>query len=313
MKEPAHGSILIVEDEMIVANGISKSLASLGYDITGNVPDADSALDCAGREKPDLAIIDIRLRGDCDGIIAASELKQRHNIPCIYLTSFSDSNTISRAKRTEPLGFIIKPFQKQELSTCVEIALYRIRMAKERDPCSPDHPAIRSLDRGAGRFVMDLAQASSREVVQFTSMCLHRYFNESTVAQMQICVGEMIQNALEHGSLEIGFETKTRALESGYFADLLESRKNNPLYKNRHIIFKYSINADRALFRIEDEGPGFDHENFHRREHELLSSDRRMHGRGIAISRQLFDTIEYDRGGRRVTMIMKTGPSNRAV
>ena len=120
--------ILIVEDEAIVAEDIRNSLQSLGYTISAVVSSGEEVITKIEEDKPDLVLMDIVLKGDIDGIEAASQIHSRFNIPVVYLTAFADKKTIERAKLTEPFGYIIKPFEDRELHTTVEMALYKHKM-----------------------------------------------------------------------------------------------------------------------------------------------------------------------------------------
>lgn len=117
--------ILIVEDESIVALDIQDRLLELGYDVIGMVDRGDKALALVDSAQPDLVLMDIRLKGEMDGITAAQEIRQRWRIPVIYLTAFSEDNILRRAKLTEPFGYIIKPFEDREIQAAIEVALYK--------------------------------------------------------------------------------------------------------------------------------------------------------------------------------------------
>ncbi len=117
--------ILIVEDERIVAEDIKTKLEHVGYAIAGIVNSGDESVQKAEKLKPDLVLMDIVLEGKMDGIEAAGEILSKLNIPVVYLTAYSDTKTLKRAKVTEPFGFIIKPFETQDLFTSIEMALYR--------------------------------------------------------------------------------------------------------------------------------------------------------------------------------------------
>jgi len=118
-------SILIVEDEKIVAKDIENSLIKLGYNVADVVSTGDDAVKSAIEKKPDLALVDIMLKGDKDGIEAASEMREISNIPVIFLTAYADESTVSRAKHAEPYGYIIKPFKEIDLKTTIEIAMHK--------------------------------------------------------------------------------------------------------------------------------------------------------------------------------------------
>ncbi len=119
--------IMVVDDEHIVALDICNTLERLGYKVPVIVATGESAVAAAGWEKPDLVLMDIKLKGDMDGIAAAREIHSRHDVPIIYLTAFSDDQTLQRAKMTEAFGYLIKPFDERELHSAIEIALYKHR------------------------------------------------------------------------------------------------------------------------------------------------------------------------------------------
>ena len=124
-------NILVVEDEAIVSKDIQQSLKKLGYNIVGASSTGEKAIELAEEHKPDLVLMDIMLKGDMSGIDAAEKIKASLNIPVIYLTAYADENTLSKAKVTEPYGYIIKPFKEIDLHTSIEMALYK--HSKERE------------------------------------------------------------------------------------------------------------------------------------------------------------------------------------
>lgn len=124
-------NILVVEDEAIVSKDIQQSLKKLGYNIVGASATGEKAIELANEYKPDLVLMDIMLKGDMSGIDTAEKIKETLNIPVIYLTAYADENTLSKAKVTEPYGYIIKPFKEIDLHTSIEMALYK--HSKERE------------------------------------------------------------------------------------------------------------------------------------------------------------------------------------
>jgi len=117
--------ILVVEDEGIVALHIRNSLTHLGYEIFDIVSSGEQALKVTEQAKPDLTLMDIQLSGKMDGVETAQILFKRHQIPVIYLTAFADSQTIDRAKNSEPFGYLVKPFEEKDLRGALEMALYK--------------------------------------------------------------------------------------------------------------------------------------------------------------------------------------------
>jgi PAS domain S-box-containing protein len=123
--------ILIVEDESIVAMDIKHRAEGLGYEVTNITPSGEEALKLVRENPPDLVLMDIVLKGKIDGIETAQRIHDDFDIPVLYLTAYSDEETLKRAKITEPFGYIIKPFEDRELHSSVEIAIYKHEMDRK--------------------------------------------------------------------------------------------------------------------------------------------------------------------------------------
>lgn len=121
-------NILVVEDETIVANNIKKRLESCGYIVDKIVNNADDAFKFALELKPNIVLMDIKLKGKTDGIEAAEKIQGKINIPVIFLTSYADENTFLKAKAIMPFGYLIKPFESKELERTVELAIFKHAM-----------------------------------------------------------------------------------------------------------------------------------------------------------------------------------------
>lgn len=124
--------ILIVEDESIVAFNIQHRLEGLGYVVTEIISSGEAAIQSVAQNLPELVLMDIKLKGRVDGIEAAAQLRNRFQIPVVYLTAYTDDETIERAKLTEPYGYILKPFEARDLCTTIEVALYNHQMEQQR-------------------------------------------------------------------------------------------------------------------------------------------------------------------------------------
>jgi len=131
-------SVLIVEDEAILAAHLASKVKLLGYRVTGPVPTGEEALALAQAERPDIALLDIRLAGHMDGVQTATRLKQWRDIPVIFLTAHSDQETLKRASAVGPYGYILKPFEERDLATQLAVTLYKhqaeasLRQSEER-------------------------------------------------------------------------------------------------------------------------------------------------------------------------------------
>ena len=123
--------ILVVEDESIVAKDIQRTLEKLGYEVPATASSAESAFQKLEEVEPDLVFLDIKLKGEKDGVHIAEHIKDRYDIPVVFLTSFVDQDTIDRAKVTEPYGYLVKPFNEGDLKTTVEMALFKFSKDRE--------------------------------------------------------------------------------------------------------------------------------------------------------------------------------------
>jgi two-component system cell cycle sensor histidine kinase/response regulator CckA len=121
-------TILVVEDEVIVAMDLQQRLGELGYRVVGTAVSGAEALQQARTLTPELVLMDIRLQGPMDGIEAATEIRRQYNTPVVYLTAHSDEPTLGRAKLTEPVGYLLKPVEDRELQIAIEMALYKHQM-----------------------------------------------------------------------------------------------------------------------------------------------------------------------------------------
>jgi len=136
---------------------------------------------------------------------------------------------------------------------------------------------------------------------------LAKYMGKGEAEILFIGLREIVLNAIEHGNLHISFDEKTKAQGEDRYIELLMDRQKEPLYRNKKVTIHSSINSDEVIYRISDEGPGFDHKTF-------VSSTRHQidetfeHGRGISIALQLFDDISYNEKGNQVTLTKKLNP-----
>jgi len=124
-QEVRSNRLLIVEDELIIAQDLVHILTDLGYVVVGTSTTGDEAVTQAHDLQPNLVLMDIRLAGVVDGIQAAARIRSERDIPIIFLTSHSDDDTLRRAKETAPVGYLIKPFRPTELRCAIEIALHK--------------------------------------------------------------------------------------------------------------------------------------------------------------------------------------------
>jgi len=123
--------VLIVEDEAIVADDLKGTLQNWGHTVLGIASSGEEAIQMAAEQRPDLVLMDIVLRGDADGIETAAQLRGRFDIPVIFVTAHADDEMLRRARLTEPFGYVLKPFDEQELHVNIQMALYKHEMEKK--------------------------------------------------------------------------------------------------------------------------------------------------------------------------------------
>jgi len=116
--------ILVVEDEAVVAMDLEAAIRGMGYEVT-HVFSGEEALEEAAKAAPDVVLMDITLSGELDGIETADRLRSQYLVPIVFLTGDPDPKTLERAKKTEPMAYLLKPFRERELHSAIEIALYR--------------------------------------------------------------------------------------------------------------------------------------------------------------------------------------------
>jgi len=119
--------LLIVEDECIVAADIAASLSQMGYEVAGTTDCGETALAMAKEIPLNLVLMDIHVRGPMDGIETACVLRERFNLPVVFLSAYGEDDTLQRAKQADSYGYVLKPFEDRELRIVIEMALYKHR------------------------------------------------------------------------------------------------------------------------------------------------------------------------------------------
>ena len=122
--------ILIVEDEAIVALEIKRSILKMGFGVTDMVTNYDDAIKSVKEKLPNIVLLDIYLKNSKDGIETANAIKEIASVPIIYLTAFCDDKTIERAVETNPIGYLVKPFKREDLKSTLQLAIYKMKNSK---------------------------------------------------------------------------------------------------------------------------------------------------------------------------------------
>lgn len=173
-------SVLIVEDELIAAENISRNLKKQGYQVSAIVDSGEDAIQRATVDRPDLVLMDIMLHGTMDGIQAADQIHRQLNIPLIYMTAYGDDTTLERAKQTHPSGYLVKPFKPQSLKIAIEVALQR-----DRAQLQQTHHLVRRLQHAEHQLQTQALQEpltglpNRRALEQHFANVVHQYKAQS--------------------------------------------------------------------------------------------------------------------------------------
>ena len=126
--------VLIVEDELLIAEDIASKLQKAGFEVIDKVDSGEDCLKVIERKIPDLTLMDIQLSGELDGITTAGKIREKYQMPIIYLTDYYDDETVERAKTTSPANYLSKPFRENDLIRAVKIAFHNASYnAKQSD------------------------------------------------------------------------------------------------------------------------------------------------------------------------------------
>ena len=134
--------ILVAEDEMIIAADLEDILTGLGYDSAGIFMSGEETLQGIDEARPDLVLMDIRLQGELDGLATAAQIRERHDIPVVYLTGYAEEAVLQAATLTDPFGYVGKPVREGELRATIEMALYRHEMDQKLRESEEQHRTL---------------------------------------------------------------------------------------------------------------------------------------------------------------------------
>lgn len=192
-----HGSkILVVEDEMIISMEIKQKLLEMGYIVVGQAITGESAIQKAGETKPDLILMDIRLKGQMDGITAAQRIIELYDLPIIFLTAHSDKATLERAVALSPSGYLLKPFKERELMTNIEMSLHKHRIKqKMREETAPK--ASSGLFHDLMQFPVPVIVTTKNDTIEFINSSVSKIsgfsLNEVLNKPLSTLIGEQKQ------------------------------------------------------------------------------------------------------------------------
>ena len=249
------GSILIVEDERVVGWDIQTKLEGMDYEVSGIVASGEEALAKVEVKRPDLVLMDIRLEGNMDGIEAADIIREKYNLPVIFLTAYVDEDTLGRAKITQPFGYLLKPFDERQLHTTIKMALYKHKMenALRESEARFRYLADEMVD-GAAVVIEGVIEWVNKAITEMTG-----YEKEELVGRRTVFFGlpeenpkitEWLNARLSGNKAEPFLETKIKK-KNGELIDISLSAKGI-VYKNKEAV-QLLVRDVTVLKRAEEE------------------------------------------------------------
>ncbi len=222
--------IMIVEDEAVVALDLEGTLKDLGYEVLGIASTGLDAVEKAEELRPDIILMDIVLIGDMDGIETAKVVRERFNIPVIYLTAYSSEDILEKAKITGPYSYLIKPFSREELNSAIKIGLYKhkmdIEIIKSHEELEIAYNELRSID-GMKQNIIDRVSSEMKTPLSISMEALGFAMdeNEKKVVDKYL---KMIREALNR-QLRI---VEDLVVESWSYREKLDLKRDNIFLKD---------------------------------------------------------------------------------
>lgn len=243
---------MIVEDEWLIADDLQNSLENFGYSVSDKVSSGKEAIKRIKAKKPDLVIMDIKLKGEMDGIDTAIQIKTLFNIPIIFLTAYSSEKLLSRIKVLGPYGYLIKPFRSNDLHNTIEISLFKhaeemkTEKLRQRESLSVKKKGLKQLDKIDQLIIKKLNQNGRSKLVdisKYINSMYNQYFSD-------VSVRARLARLLENESIKI--QANLNLNKFGFItAIMLLKTENNDI--TQEIILKYK-DCPKILFSFRTSG-----------------------------------------------------------
>lgn len=193
--------ILIVEDEMVIAMDLQVCLQRQGYIVTGHATRGEEVITVINDNRPDIILMDVKLEGSIDGVETAQMIYDNYDIPVIFITSYSNKTIIDRAKKTNPFGYIVKPFDEKELFTNIELAIFK-------------HETELKLKESEKKY-RELSESIQQIIIEVDSYGIITYLNEPGMQILGVTFPELQKGiSLQVFLGEMGFEKIKRRIAS---------------------------------------------------------------------------------------------------
>jgi len=253
-------NILIVEDEIIIANDIKRALQKFNYNIIDIVKSGETAIKTVEKTKPDLVLVDILLEGTLDGIDITNTIQSEHNVPVIYLTAYSDQRTLNEAKLTAPYGYISKPFEDKELYSAIEMALYKFQLDQVLKDAKYKieklhHIAIELATCESDKTIFRTTEKALKEIFGITKYAFYKRIEDKLILQTE----KPMKIFKSKYNIAEGVIGKIFSLDDMCIcSSQTEIEAIEPSWKNIHSAIGYRIGDEDIFIAISTEEEAFD-------------------------------------------------------
>ncbi len=290
--------VLIVDDEQSILDAMAEAIAMMDYSVI-TACNADEAWKKFEEEKPDVVVTDVRMPHR-DGLSLTSQIKAVHPFcPVIVVTGFGSEQAAVAALKAGASDYLVKPFELSTLRHAVERAcsLNREKWAEE---CVI--PVVVDVQN---TIAIDNFPEMLGGVVSMALRTLTGCLSDKQLLGIRVALQELLINAIEHGNLNISPQEKNDALNKDTYDQLLEARREMPEFSQRRVQLSLSHHVRKGIvvFRVVDEGKGFDWETMLERDVNQLPQ-KAGSGRGIFLVRTLIPNVRYHGNGNEVSLTL---------
>jgi len=293
--------VLVIENDFITRNYLRDLFRYSGYDCT-SAKNASEGLDYYSKIKPDAIICDVTMPG-ISGMQFLQKIRQNDNkTSIIMITSKSSEKLAIQAFRLGANDYLKKPIQDKDILPILENIGNKISL-------EPEHRNYGKVNSGQLEFKFKTEFGASPHIVERVMQELdYNYFPQDERVNIEIGLLELITNAIEHGNLGISYKEKAAVMEDDQLNELYKKRLQDKNLSKRLVTIDYKYTENECEWMIADEGNGFDHKKLpDPTQNENLDA---LNGRGIFISKVLFDSIEYLGKGNVVKVTKKRTPAS---
>ncbi|MBN2737363.1 MAG: response regulator [Spirochaetales bacterium] len=291
--ESSKPKILIVDDEDILRRLLVRFMANEGFEPI-EAPDGPEAIELFRLKHPDVVLSDVMMP-EMDGINLLKELRCIDpSAVVILMTGFGNEQVLLNSLRAGANNFFKKPFNfKEMLETVNNVLKYKLHI----DPTPFYSPFLQEEKK---EFLIETGKANLLPIINQITVHLKNVFPENDIMNLKIGIEEMLNNALEHGNLNISSQEKHRAIEDGCYGQLLQNRMSEQFNSRKKIVLNSQLSKDKLKVVIKDEGRGF---NWKSLPEPFMENLLRFNGRGIFLTKIFFDEVVYNEKGNEVTII----------